>query len=76
MFTLRGENLAPNAEVRIFWRLPDGKSLTVKRITTNASGAFAEQIQARPIAATKAGKPANLKPRPLCQAGFIARRRH
>ena len=61
MFMLNGQNLSPNAEVRIFWRLPDGKSLTVKRITTNASGAFAEQIQARPIAATKAGKPAHLE---------------
>ena len=61
MFMLRGENLAPNAEVRIYWRLPDGKSLTAKRITTNASGAFSEQIQARPIAATKDGKPAILE---------------
>jgi phosphonate transport system permease protein len=61
MFMLRGENLSPSAEVRIFWRLPDGKSLTVKRITTNASGVFAEQIQARPIAASKDGKPARLE---------------
>jgi phosphonate transport system permease protein len=58
---LRGENLSPTAEVRIFWRLPDGKSLTVKRITTDANGAFAELIQARPIAATKDGKPAHLE---------------
>ena len=61
MFMLRGENLSPDAEVRIFWRLPDGRSLTAKRITTNSSGAFAEQIQARPIAATKEGIPAYLE---------------
>ena len=71
MFMLRGENLAPNAEVRIYWRLPDGKSLTAKRITTNASGAFSEQIQARPIAATKAGKPAILEAETSLPTGFM-----
>ena len=71
MFMLNGQNLSPNAEVRIFWRLPDGKSLTVKRITTNASGAFAEQIQARPIAATKAGKPAHLEAETSLPSGSL-----
>jgi len=71
MFMLRGENLAPNAEVRIYWRLPDGKSLTAKRITTNASGSFSEQIQARPIAATKDGKPAVLEAESSLPTGFL-----
>jgi phosphonate transport system permease protein len=61
MFMLRGENLSPNADVRVLWRLPEGKSLTVKRITTDADGAFSEQIQARPIAAAKNGKPTHLE---------------
>jgi phosphonate transport system permease protein len=61
MFMLRGENLAPNADVRIYWHLPDGKVMTVERITTDANGAFAEEIQARPIAATKAGQPSHLE---------------
>ncbi len=61
MFRLHGENLSPNADVRLLWRLPDGKSLTVKRITTDASGAFSEEIQARPIAAAKNGQPSHLE---------------
>jgi phosphonate transport system permease protein len=71
MFMLRGANLAPDAEVRIYWRLPDGKSMTAKRITTNASGAFSEQIQARPIAATKDGKPARLEVETSLPSGYM-----
>lgn len=71
MFTLSGNNLAPNADVRIGWRLPDGKSLTVKRITTDSSGAFTEQIQARPIAATKDGKPSHLEAETSLPSGSL-----
>lgn len=71
MFTLSGNNLAPNADVRIGWRLPDGKSLTVKRITTDPSGAFTEQIQARPIAATKDGKPSHLEAETSLPSGSL-----
>lgn len=60
-FTLWGEELAPQAEVKISWRLPDGRGLSIKRITTDEKGGFRETIQARPIIATKDGIPASIE---------------
>lgn len=60
-FTLRGEGFTPNADYRLAWRLPDGRRLSVKRAVTNADGTLEEEIQARPIAAAKDGKPASLE---------------
>ena len=60
-FTLSGEGFAPDADYRLAWRLPDGRRLSVKRSTFGADGSFEEQVQARPIAATKDGMPASLE---------------
>jgi len=60
-FTLRGEGLKPNTSLKIGWRLPDGRTLTVKRLSTDAQGRFEESIQARPIVATKDGVPSHLE---------------
>jgi phosphonate transport system permease protein len=60
-FTLRGVELSPDAEVKLSWRLPDGKTMSIRRITTDVEGNFAERIQARPIVATKDGKAAQLE---------------
>jgi phosphonate transport system permease protein len=60
-FTLRGAGFAPNADYRLAWRLPDGRRLSVKRGVTSADGSIEEQVQARPIAAAKEGKPASIE---------------
>lgn len=60
-FRLRGENFPPNAEIKLSWRLPDQRTLSIKRALSNESGAFELEIQARPIAATKDGKPSSLE---------------
>jgi phosphonate transport system permease protein len=60
-FTLHGEGFVPNANYRLAWRLPDGRRLSVKRAVTNAEGGIEEQVQARPIAVTKDGKPAAIE---------------
>lgn len=58
--TLRGMDLQPNAEVKLSWQLPEGKTLSIKRIVTSAEGSFEEKVQTRPIVATKDGNPAQL----------------
>jgi phosphonate transport system permease protein len=70
-FKLRGANLAPNAEVKLTWRLPDGRTLTIKRLTTDGNGAFTAEILARPIAATKDGKASNLEVETSLSSGFL-----
>jgi len=70
-FTIHGEDLAPNAEVKLAWRMPDGRTLTIKRLTTDESGAFSEQVLARPIAATKDGKSSNLELETSLPSGML-----
>jgi phosphonate transport system permease protein len=60
-FVLRGEGLEAGQPVSVRWRLPDGKSLGVKQLETEGDGRFTLEIQARPIAATKGGKPSSLE---------------
>lgn len=60
-FQLRGEGMKPNAEVKLGWRLPSGRSLGIKRIVTDESGAFTLEVQARPIVATLNGVPAQIE---------------
>lgn len=60
-FTLRGLGLSPNADVKLSWRLPNDQAMGLKRIVTDANGGFQETMQARPIVATKDGKPAHLE---------------
>ncbi len=51
-FTLEGYDLAPNSEVIARWRFPDGRTLTIKRATTDAEGHFLmEDVEAKQIAA-------------------------
>jgi phosphonate transport system permease protein len=60
-FILEGLELAPNAALKIRWRLPDGKTLSIKQTNTDSSGRFQEEVQARPIIATKDGIPSRLE---------------
>jgi phosphonate transport system permease protein len=60
-FTLRGLGLSPNADVKLSWRLPNDQGMNLIRIVTDSSGSFQETLQARPIVATKDGKPAQIE---------------
>lgn len=70
-FTLNGENFLPKVEVKLAWRLPDGRSLNIKRLITNAQGEFQEQVQARPIAATKDGVPPQIEAESYSREGQL-----
>ncbi len=70
-FIVRGENLAPNAEVKLTWRLPDNRTLTIKRLTTDGNGSFDIEVLARPIAATKDGKASYLEAETSLPSGFF-----
>ncbi|NWG05294.1 MAG: phosphonate ABC transporter, permease protein PhnE [Chloroflexi bacterium] len=60
-FTLEGFDLEPNSEVIIRWNLPDDRTMTAIRTQTDANGYFTSEVEARPIAATKDGKPSQLE---------------
>ncbi|MFT3890253.1 MAG: phosphonate ABC transporter, permease protein PhnE [Anaerolineales bacterium] len=60
-FTLEGFDLQPNSEVVIRWDLPDDKVMTAIRMQTDANGYFKSEVEARPIASTKDGKPSQLE---------------
>lgn len=70
-FILRGFDLQPNTDVKIGWRLQDGKTLSVERLKTDAKGFFQREIQARPIVATKDGTPAQLEAESTLPSGII-----
>lgn len=60
-FVLAGEGFPPQAVVKLSWVLPSGDPFGVTRVTAGSDGTFAEQLQARPIAATAGGVPARLR---------------
>jgi phosphonate transport system permease protein len=70
-FILRAENMAPNVDAKIAWRLQNGKTLTVKRLTTDSRGGFEEEVLARPIAATQDGVAANLEVETFLPSGML-----
>ena len=43
----------PGTEIEVRWRFPDGRSLAVPRITTDANGHFSIELDAKAIAASK-----------------------
>ncbi len=51
-FTLNGYNLAPNAQIAIRWKIPNIGTLTVPYVTTDATGHFTAQLDAKKIAAS------------------------
>jgi phosphonate transport system permease protein len=60
-FTLAGKGFPGNSEIRIGFLLPTGSVLEVLRFTTNSSGTFSQEMQARPIAATANGVPSSVE---------------
>ena len=54
-FNIEGFDLAPNSEIVLRWKFPDGRSLTIKRTTTNQDGYFKVDADAKQIAASEHG---------------------
>lgn len=61
MFKVSGTGIRPESEVTLRWRLPSGNPLSVGRVSADASGRYETELQARPIAVTVNGVPAQLE---------------
>lgn len=60
-FVLSGVGFPPQAVVKLSWVLPSGDPFGITRVTVGDDGTFAEDLQARPIAAAAGGVPARLR---------------
>ncbi len=49
-FTLEGFAMAPDTEIEIRWRFPNGSALSLPRIITDADGHFTAELDAKAIA--------------------------
>jgi phosphonate transport system permease protein len=70
-FTLEGFELAPNSEILVRWRFPDGRSFTATRAQSDASGHFKVDLEARPIAASANGVASSLEVDALTPVGKL-----
>lgn len=60
-FTVEGFDLAPDTELQLRWRLPDGQYFPGRFIKTDATGYFRAEFEARPIVATRDGVPSQIE---------------
>ena len=67
--TIQVEGLERNSEVTLRWRLPNGNPLGIQVTKADANGTLTVKTQARPIAATKDGVPAQIEARVQVSAG-------
>ncbi|PIU91806.1 MAG: phosphonate ABC transporter, permease protein PhnE [Anaerolineae bacterium CG_4_9_14_0_8_um_filter_58_9] len=58
---VRGLDLGQNADVAIRWRLADDRTLTIKRLTTDANGNIELEIETRAIIQTENGIPPRIE---------------
>ena len=68
---VRGRELGKEVQVTLRWRLPDGNTLGIQRLTTDTEGNFEIKVQVRPIVATKEGKPAALEAEVVLPGGRL-----
>jgi phosphonate transport system permease protein len=59
-FTIEGFDLAPNSELEVRWKLPDGRIWTIDQTQTDAKGYFQVEAEARPVAATQGETPSTI----------------
>lgn len=59
--TVQGSGMAPNANVKVQWKLPTGNVLFMKFGKTDAAGSFSTQVEVRPITAAVDGTPSYLQ---------------
>jgi len=60
-FTLEGFALAPNSNITVRWKFPDGRVFDVAEATTDAKGHFSAQLDAKAIAASVDGVASELQ---------------
>jgi phosphonate transport system permease protein len=60
-FKLEGFQLAPNADIAISWKFPDGRLFTVDHATTDSKGHFLIEMDAKSIAASSNGVASKLQ---------------
>jgi phosphonate transport system permease protein len=70
-FTLEGFDLAPNSEILVRWKFPDGRSFTAIRAQSDAKGHFKVDMEARPIAGSVNGVASNLEVDALTPVGKL-----
>ena len=70
-FTLEGFDLAPNSEIVVHWRFPNGTSFTAVRARTDAQGHFTVNAEARPIAVSVDGAASKLEADALTPVGAV-----
>lgn len=68
---VRGEELGKGVQVTLRWRLPDGNTLGIQRLVTDAGGNFEVRVQVRPIVATKGGQAARIEAEVTLPGGRI-----
>ncbi|WP_299030453.1 phosphonate ABC transporter, permease protein PhnE [uncultured Thermanaerothrix sp.] len=69
---VRGRELGKGVPVALRWRLPDGNTLGIQRLVTDAKGNFEVRVQVRPIVATKGGQPARIEAEVTLPGGRLA----
>lgn len=70
-FILEGFELAPDSEILVRWRFPDGRSFTAIRAQSDSTGYFKVDLEARPIAAAVDGVASSLEVDALTPVGGI-----
>jgi len=70
-FTLEGFNMVPSSQIAIRWQFPDGRTLTLPYATTDASGHFTAQLDAKKIAASVNNKASNIQVETLVPVGGL-----
>ncbi len=71
IITVKGFDMAPNADVKIQWLLPSGNTLFSKLAKTDANGNFTAQVEVRPINATTNGNPSHLQVETFAPVGGL-----
>mgnify|MGYP000527778404 CR=1 FL=1 len=70
-FTVEGFDLAPDTELQLRWRLPNGQYFPGPFIRTDADGYFQAEFEARPIVATRDGVPSQIEVELLVEVGDL-----
>jgi phosphonate transport system permease protein len=70
-FILEGFDLAPNSEIIVHWKFPDGRSFIAVRAQSDANGYFKVDAEARPIAVSVNGVASTLQVDTLTPFGRI-----
>jgi phosphonate transport system permease protein len=70
-FTLEGFGLAPNSEIEVRWRFPDGRTLSLPRTQTDGSGHFSVELDAKQIAASVDNVASNIEADTIIPVGGV-----